>query len=138
LETSWGPDITAAIELAMGLALVLGTILARQRCYRAHAWCQAAVVVLNLWVIAACMVPVFHRKVTVALTAGPLSTHYLLAAVHGAAGLMVELLAVYILLVAGTSIVPHRLRFSDYKFWMRTVLALWWLALLLGLAVYMS
>jgi uncharacterized membrane protein YozB (DUF420 family) len=84
------------------------------------------------------MVPVFHRKVAVALSAGTLSTHYLLAAVHGAAGLMAELLAVYILLVAGTSIVPHRLRFSDYKFWMRTVLALWWLALLLGLAVYMS
>jgi hypothetical protein len=134
----WGPDVTALIELAMGLALGLGAILARMGRYRAHAWCQAAVVLLNLGVVTTSMVPVFHRQVAVALSAGSLSTHYLLAAVHGAVGAMAELFAVYVLLVAGTSLVPHRLRFAAYKPWMRRALGLWWLVLLLGLAVYVS
>ncbi len=133
-----GPDTTALIELAMGSALVVGTILARKGRYRAHAVCQAAVVLLNIWVVAASMTPVFYRKVVAALAAGSVSTHYLLAAVHGVVGLVAELLGVYILLVAGTSLMPRRLRFVDYKPWMRSGLAIWCLALLLGFAVYLS
>ena len=40
-------DITLAIEIAMGLALVLGMVLARRQRYRAHAWCQSTVVALK-------------------------------------------------------------------------------------------
>jgi hypothetical protein len=32
--------------------------------------------------------------------------------------------------------VPTRFRFSNYKPWMRTLLTLWWLALILGAAIY--
>ena len=40
-------DITLAIEFAIGLALVVGMALARGQRYRAHAWCQSTVVLLN-------------------------------------------------------------------------------------------
>ncbi len=138
MSPAWGPEITAALELAMGLALVMGAMLARKGRYRAHAWCQAAVVLLNLWVVAAGMVPVYHRRVIAALSTGSLSLRYLLTTIHGATGILAELFAVYILLAAGTRLLPKRLRFADYKSWMRGALALWWLVLLLGLAVYVS
>jgi hypothetical protein len=31
---------------------------------------------------------------------------------------------------------PEKLRITKYKVWMRTVLALWWVVLLLGMATY--
>ena len=56
-------DITLAIEIAMGLTLVVGIVLARRKRYRGHAWCQSTVVVLNLIVIAQVMVPAFRSQV---------------------------------------------------------------------------
>ena len=59
-----------------------------------------------------------------------------LPAAHGALGGIVELIALYILLAAGTKLLPERLRIRRYKLWMRTVLVAWWLVLLLGAATY--
>ncbi len=130
-------DMTLVTELGMGFALVLGALLARKRYYRAHAWCQMSVVLLNLAVITGYMLPDFRRQVFGALPADLGDLHYLLAAAHGAAGVAAELFAIYVLLAAGTSFLPPRLRFVHYVPWMRGALALWWLALLLGLATYL-
>ncbi len=129
-------DVTLVTELVMGLVLMLGAVMARKHWYRAHALCQSIVVGLNLAVIAVYMMPSLRLQVFVALPAGIGNVHYLLAAVHGAVGLVAELFAVYIILVAGTDYLPGPLRFVHYKPWMRSALALWWLALLLGCATY--
>ena len=129
-------DITLLIELGMGVALVVGAFLARRRCYRAHAWCQSAVVLLNLAVIMLNMVPSFRRAVAPAFPAGFADSYYLLAAAHGVLGIGAELFALYILLAAGTNLLPSRLRFVHYKPWMQAALALWWLVLLLGILTY--
>jgi hypothetical protein len=47
-----------------------------------------------------------------------------------------EFAGLYILLAAGTNWLPSRIRITRYKVWMRTVLVLWWLVLLFGLATY--
>jgi hypothetical protein len=47
-----------------------------------------------------------------------------------------ELLGLFVVLVAGTRIVPRRFRFRPYKVWMRTTLAIWWLVLLVGVGTY--
>jgi len=46
----------------------------------------------------------------------------------------VELAALYLLLAAGTDILPKPLRLANFKIGMRIVLAGWWLMFLLGLA----
>ena len=129
-------DLTLLVESAMGLALIMGAMLARRRWYRAHGWCQSIVVLLNPVVIAAYMVPSFRRQVVPAIHADLTDFAYILAAAHGSAGLISELLSLYILLVAGANILPQRLRFTRYRLWMRTALALWWLVLLLGAVTY--
>ena len=85
-------DLTLLAESAMGLALIMGAMLARRGWYRAHGWCQSIVVLLNLVVIAAYMVPSFRRQVVPAIPADLGDSAYILAVAHGSAGLIAELL----------------------------------------------
>ena len=120
----------------MGAGLVVGALLARMRRFRAHAWCQSAIVLLNLAVIVLVMIPSFRAHVSpkIPLTLG--KAYYALATTHAALGTLTEIAGLYILLAAGTSVLPGKFRVSKYKLWMRTVLVLWWVVLLLGLATY--
>jgi uncharacterized membrane protein YozB (DUF420 family) len=129
-------DLTLLIELGIGLALLVGTGFARHKRYRAHAWCQSVVVLLNLLVIGFFMAPSFRSQVLPELPSHLGRSYFSLATAHGALGIMAELFACYILLVAETKLLPPRLRFTRYKPWMRAALALWWLVLILGLATY--
>jgi uncharacterized membrane protein YozB (DUF420 family) len=130
-------DLTLAIELAMGLALLVGTGFARRKRYRAHAWFQSTVVLLNLAVIGLFMAPSFRSQVLPELPGHLGRSYYAIATAHGVLGMVAELFACYILLVAGTNLLPPRLRFTRYKPWMRTALVLWWLVLILGFATYL-
>ena len=125
-----------AIEFTMGAALIAGTMLARRKRFKAHAICQTSVVLLNLIIIFAFMVPSFHTAVLPGILAHPTRSYYLLATMHGILGVIAELFGIYVVLVAGTKLLPQWLRFTRYKLWMRAALIFWWLDLLLGLAVY--
>jgi uncharacterized membrane protein YozB (DUF420 family) len=129
-------DVALVIEVAMALALLLGMLLARRRHYRAHAWCQSAVVLLNVFVIAQFMVPSFRSQVAPKIPARLGRPFYALATAHVAVGCIAGLMGIYIVLAAGTNILPGKLRLVRYKRWMRTALLIWWLALVLGLATY--
>jgi hypothetical protein len=50
-------------------------------------------------------------------------------------GRITENRRLYILLAAGTSLLPAKIRITKYKRWMRSVLVLWW-AVPLGMATY--
>ena len=129
-------DIVLLLEVAMGAALLVGAWLARAKRYRQHAWCQSAVVILNLAVIAATMAPSFRTQVLPRIPAKLSRPYFAWATAHAALGSFTELAALYILLAAGTRLLPESMRITRYKLWMRTVLALWWLVLLLGFATY--
>jgi uncharacterized membrane protein YozB (DUF420 family) len=135
---SLAADRTLVIETAMGVALLVGAVFARRRQYRAHGCCQSAVVVLNLVVIAQFMVPSFRHQIVPEIPASLGEMHYGIAAVHGLLGTVAEVLALCVVLAAGTNILPKRLRFLRYKRWMRLTLALWWIELLLGQAMYVQ
>ncbi len=134
--TIFPAKVVLVSELVMGMALIAGGVLARRRRYRAHACCQSAVVLLNLPLVAWFMARSFSRAVAPGLFAHLGRSYYWLATVHGVLGLCAELLGLYILLAAGTQLMPRRLRLTRYKLWMRSALALWWLVLLLGLATF--
>jgi uncharacterized membrane protein YozB (DUF420 family) len=129
-------DVVLLLEMGMGLALLVGAGLARAKRFRVHAWCQSAVVLLNLAVIFVLMVPSFRTRVGPRIPLRLGKAYYALATAHAALGTVTEIAALYILLAAGTNILPRRLRMTNYKSWMRSVLVLWWLVLLLGFATY--
>ena len=91
---------------------------------------------LNLAVIAVMMVPSFRVHVHPRVPAKLGKAYYALPTTHAALGTMTEIAGMYILLSAGTSVLPERLRITKYKVWMRSVLVLWWVVLLMGMATY--
>ena len=129
-------DVTLLLEIAMGVGLLIGALLARLRRFRGHAWCQSLIVLLNLGVIVFTMIPSFRVHVSPKIPLKLGKAYYALATAHAALGTITELAGLYILLAAGTNVLPEKFRITRYKVWMRTVLVLWWLVLLLGFATY--
>jgi plastocyanin/uncharacterized membrane protein YozB (DUF420 family) len=129
-------DLNLLMQLAMALALTIGMFLARRQRFRAHAWTQSTVLILNLVAIASVMAPSFHRQVVLRPSGGWRDAYYAAPTIHAAFGTLVELLGLYVVLVAGTRILPAGLRFRNYKLWMRTTLTLWWVVVLLGVGTY--
>jgi len=131
-----GASVVLVLEMAMGIGLLLGAWLARKGRFQQHAWCQSIIVLLNFAVVGVMMVPSFRVHVLPRIPAKLGKAYYALATAHGALGTVTELAGLYILLSAGTNVLPEKLRITKYKVWMRSVLTLWWVVLLLGMATY--
>ena len=131
-----GANVVLVLEIAMGVGLLVGARLARKGRFRQHAWCQSIIVLLNFAVVAVMMIPSFRVHVLPRIPAKLGKAYYALATTHGAVGTVTELAGLYILLSAGTTVLPEKLRITKYKVWMRGVLVLWWVVLLLGIATY--
>jgi len=80
-------------------------------------------------VIALTMLPSFWAQVLPRIPLKLGKAYVALATTHAALGSLTELAALYILLGAGTRLLPAKLRLRRYKPWMRSILALWWLRL---------
>jgi uncharacterized membrane protein YozB (DUF420 family) len=135
-HAGYGSDLNLAIQIAMGVALLFGAFLARKKHFVAHGICQTVVLVLNLVMICFLMWPSFHSHVLPRLPKRIGKRFYAVATIHGIFGAMAEFLGLYIVLVAGTKILPETWRFKHWKLWMRIELALWWVVLLMGVATY--
>jgi len=116
-------DLNLVVQLLMAAALVAGVVLARRKRYRAHGICQTTVLLLNLLMSGLVMWPSF-RRVNPKLPRLLHKAYYAAPMIHAALGITAELLGLYIVLVAGTNVLPAWLRFTNWKRWMRTELVL--------------
>ena len=133
--STFGADLNLLLQIGAGLLLLVGFLLARRARFRAHGLCQSAALVVALVMTGLWMLPAYHANwgSGIFLLQSRVTTA---AAAHVVAGTVALLLGVWVVLVAGTSLVPRMLRFTSYKAWMRTLIAVWWLALLLGVLTY--
>ncbi|HZY92239.1 MAG TPA: hypothetical protein VFG07_05660 [Thermoplasmata archaeon] len=129
-------DIVLGAEIGIGVALVVGMLLVRRGHVRWHALLQSSLVLVNLPIVLIWMVPSYLAHILPDLAEEGLQPYYLVPTLMLMVGALAEGLGIFVLLVAGTNVVPERLRFRRYKLWMRTVLILWWSVLLLGLSTY--
>ena len=133
--STFGADLNLLIQIALGLLLFAGFLLVRQSRYAMHGVCQSVALVATLVMTALWMLPAYHDNY------GPKifklgNRVNLAAAAHVVSGSIALLLGIYVVLVAGTPLVPKARRFGNYKAWMRTLITVWWLALLLGVLTY--
>lgn len=133
---TFAADLNLVAQLMMALALTGGAFLARRKRYTAHGICQTTVLLLNLVTIGMVMWPSFHQQVEPKLHRVLHNRYYTVAAVHGVLGMTAEVMGLYIAVVAGTKVLPPRLRFQNWKLWMRTELMLWCVVLLTGVGTY--
>jgi uncharacterized membrane protein YozB (DUF420 family) len=131
-----GGDLNLIAQVALGITLLVGVELARRGWYRAHGACQTTALALTMLLTVAWMLPAFREVYEPSIERGVMNRVNLAAAVHVILGTLTLLLGVWVVLVAGTSVVPPRLRFRNYKAWMRTLLTLWWLGITFGVATY--
>ena len=82
------------------------------------------------------MWPSFQQQVEPAISKALHKWYYEVAAIHAALGITAEFLGLYIVIVAGTNVLPQWLRFKHWKWWMRTELVLWAIVLLGGVGTY--
>jgi uncharacterized membrane protein YozB (DUF420 family) len=129
-------DVNLVVQFVMASALVAGVVLARRKRYRAHGICQTTVMLLNLLMIGLVMWPSFRRQVNPSLPKLLHKAYYALPMIHAALGITAELLGLYIVLVAGTNVLPAWLRFRNWKRWMRTEFVLWFVVVISGLGTY--
>jgi uncharacterized membrane protein YozB (DUF420 family) len=133
--STFGADLNLLLQLGLGLLLLAGLLLARRTRYGLHGLCQATALVVTLVMTAIWMFPAYRDNY------GPVIFRLgnrvsLAAAAHVVVGTAALLLGVYVVLVAGTPLLPKVLRFTNYKAWMRTLITVWWVALLLGVLTY--
>ena len=129
-------DLNLIVQIAMGVALLVGMMLARKKLYDKHKYCQASVMLLNLLMIFLIMAPSYHKQVEPMVPGGLRESYYYLPFIHAGLGTIAELLGLYIVLVAATNLLPKWLKFDRYRPWMRTCLALWWVVILFGIGTY--
>jgi uncharacterized membrane protein YozB (DUF420 family) len=129
-------DLNLVIQVAMGVALIFGAFLARAKRFASHGICQSIVLVLNALMIGLVMWPSFYSQVLPKLPKRFGRRFYAVATIHGVLGVLAEILGLYIVMVAGTGILPKSWRFQRWKLWMRIELVLWWIVLLAGLGTY--
>jgi uncharacterized membrane protein YozB (DUF420 family) len=129
-------DLNLVVQLVMGGALVVGGVLAKQKRYTAHAICQTTVLLLNLLMIGLVMWPRFRQQVKPTLPRVLHKSYYAAPVVHAALGMTAELLGLYIVLVAGTNVLPTWLRFKNWKRWMQMEFVLWLVVVISGVGTY--
>jgi uncharacterized membrane protein YozB (DUF420 family) len=132
-----GGDVNLIAELVIGIALIFGASLASRGRYGWHGAFQVTALALTVLLTVAWMGPAFRDVYEKRIERGVLTRVNVAVATHVAVGTLTLLLGAWVVLVAGTQVVPPRWRFRNYKAWMRTLLGLWWLSIALGVATYL-
>src|SRR5579864_5976915 len=112
---TFGANLNLIVQILMGIALLTGGLLAKQKRYKAHGICQTTVMLLNLLMIGLVMWPSFRQQVKPTIRRVIHKSYYAAPMVHAALGISAELLGLYIVLVAGTNVLPTWLRFKNWK-----------------------
>jgi len=128
-------DLTLILICLTAILFTIGWQLARHNRYEAHRWVQTTTATVNAVVVLAVMVNSYLSNMLPGIPARLLEDDYGITTVHALVGLMGLLLGIFVVLRAN-GLVPNALRFQNYKLFMRTAYALYMVATLLGIMVY--
>lgn len=134
-KASLRSDLTLVLILVTAVLFNVGFILARRKHFEAHRWVQTVSVAMNTLVVLISMVTSFIIHILPGIPSKLNQGDYAVTTVHGIIGALALLLGVFVAL-RGNKLVPKRLRFEDYKLFMRWAYALYMLATLGGVIVY--
>jgi hypothetical protein len=130
------PRLNLHAQIALVLLLSIGMLLTRVKRFRLHAILQSAVVLLNLGYILRIMLPSLRHQLPASCPMSRKDLPVAIVLLHSFVGALAWLMAFYVILAAGTPLIPRRFCFTNYRRWMWTVFVLWWAAFLLRCLVY--
>lgn len=130
-------DLTLILILISSTLFTIGWQLAVHKHYQIHRWVQTTAAVLKAIVVLSVMIRAFDLYILPGLPGRFFEGTYGVTTVHTFVGLIGLVLGIFVDL-RGNELVPKRLRFSNYKLFMRTSYAIYMLATLLGVIVYLE
>ena len=130
-------DLTLILILLTAILFTIGWQLARRKHFVAHRWIQTVTACLNALVVIGVMIRSFVVHILPGLPAKLQQGDYADTTVHAFIVMIGLLLGIFVVLRAN-KLVPKPLRFKNYKAFMRTSYALYLLATLLGVLVYLE
>ena len=130
-------DLTLILILFTAVLFTIGWQLARHKHYVAHRWVQTTSASINAVVVLSIMVRSYVVHILPGIPTKLLQGDYVVTTVHAIIGAISLLLGIFVVL-RGNNLVPKRLRFKNYKLFMRTAYVLYMLATLLGVLVYVE
>jgi uncharacterized membrane protein YozB (DUF420 family) len=130
-------DLSLLLILFTALMFTAGWRLAVGKRFETHRWLQSAAAILNTIVVLAVMIASFFIYILPGLPGKFFEGTYGVTTVHALIGMLGLLLGVFEVLRAN-GLVPKRLRFKNYRLFMRTSYALYMLATLVGVIVYVA
>ena len=130
-------DFALILILVTAVLFTIGWRLAIRKRYEAHRWVQTSAVILNTIVVLITMISSFMVHILPGIPGKLNESLYWITTVHALVGMVGLVLGVFVVL-RGNKLVPKALRFENYKLFMRTSYALYMLATLLGVVVYID
>ena len=130
-------DLSLILILFSALLFTIGWRLAVRKKFKIHRWIQTSAVILNTLVVLVVMIASFIIYILPGIPGKLLEGTYGVTTVHAFIGALGLLLGVFVVLRAN-GLLPKRLRFKNYKLFMRTSYALYMLATLAGVIVYVA
>jgi plastocyanin/uncharacterized membrane protein YozB (DUF420 family) len=127
-------NINLLAQVLILIGLWIGFYFARKKQFSRHRKMQTSLVLINSFFILFVMATSFYNYVILGgTTSGRVAS---LMIVHGTFGLLAELTGIYLILRMNTTLIPAKLRVSNYKLVMRSLLGLWTLVAFGGFAIY--
>jgi uncharacterized membrane protein YozB (DUF420 family) len=127
-------DLSLILILFSASLFTIGWRLAVRKNFEIHRLVQTSAAILNTIVVLAVMIASFIIYILPGIPGKLLEGTYGVTTVHAFTGTLGLLLGVFVVLRAN-GLVPKRLRFRNYKLFMRTSYALYMLATLVGVIV---
>lgn len=132
-------DLSLILILLSAILFTIGWRLAVRKKFKIHRWIQTGAAILNTLVVLIVMIASFIIYILPGIPNKLLEGTYGVTTVHAFIGALGLLLGVFVVLRANqVKFVPKRLRFKNYKLFMRTSYYLYMLATLIGVIVYVA
>lgn len=130
-------DLTLVLILIIAVLFNLGFFLARQKQFNAHRWVQTTTVILNTLVVVISMVTSYIIHILPGIPEKLGQGDYAVTTIHAIIGGIGVVFGVFIAL-RGNELVPKNIRFNNYKLFMRWAYAMYMLATIGGVAIYIT
>lgn len=134
-RATFGPDLALVLILISSTLFTIGWQLAVHKHYDVHRWVQTSAAIINASVVLVVMVGSFLFFFLPEVPKNFARPTIWVTTVHAVIGTVGFLLGSFVVLRAN-KLVPKRFRFKNYKLFMRTSYALYMVATLVGVAVY--
>jgi uncharacterized membrane protein YozB (DUF420 family) len=136
-QAPYHSDLALVFILTSALMFTLGVLLAIRRQFEIHRWVQTTAAILNTVAVLTVMIGSFITYILPGIPAKLQEGSYGVTTVHALVGTVGMLFGIFVVLRAN-GLMPKKLRFKNYKLFMRIAYALYMLATVLGVVVYVA